>query len=86
MPYERAFHFWAPGRYLGIRAQSFREFVNTLHFIDTESLEYHLDRGDFSNWVEYELHNSGLANKIRKLNDSNIRGEQLRNELLKIVR
>ncbi|HEY4001240.1 MAG TPA: DUF5752 family protein, partial [Candidatus Xenobia bacterium] len=86
VPYERSFHFWAPGRYLGIRAESFKDFVNTLHYIDEESLEYHFERGDFSNWIEYELRNSALADKIRKIHDKNPRGEQLRAELLKAVR
>ncbi|NDD29184.1 MAG: hypothetical protein EB084_13045 [Proteobacteria bacterium] len=86
VPIEKAFHFWTPGRYLGVRATSFREFIDTITYIDRESLEYHMARGDFVNWLEYELGNSALANKMRALGERELRGEDLRGELLKLVR
>lgn len=86
LPDEKAFHFWAPGRYLGVRATSFRDFIDTVLYIDRESLEYHMDRGDFINWFEYELENETLANKMRALRERQLRGEELRTELLKIIR
>jgi mannose-1-phosphate guanylyltransferase/phosphomannomutase len=86
LPDEKAFHFWSPGRYLGVRATSFKEFVDTVLYIDLASLEYHMDRGDFVNWFEYELQNESLARNIQSLRDQNLRGEELRNELLKLVR
>lgn len=86
LPIEKAFHFWAPGRYLGVRATSFREFADTVLYIDLESLEYHMERGDFVNWFEYELENTALADKMRTLRERELRGEELRGELLKVVR
>ncbi|MEW6280926.1 MAG: DUF5752 family protein, partial [Candidatus Eremiobacterota bacterium] len=83
LPEERAFHFWTPGRYLGVRARSYREFVDTLHYIEPASIAYHLERGDFSNWVEYELKDAGLAERIRIL-DAAASGEDLRSELLRL--
>lgn len=82
---ERAFHFWVPGKYLGIRARSFKEFVDAIHFIDPKSLEFHMSKGDFANWVEYELDNPRLADKIRTLRGKDISGEQLRDELKEIL-
>lgn len=86
LPDEKAFHFWAPGRYLGVRATSFREFVDTVMYIDLASLEYHMERGDFINWFEYELQNEPVAQRIRGLRDRDVHGEELRSELLKLVR
>lgn len=81
---ERAFHFWAPGRYLGVRARTYGEFLDTLHYIEPASLSYHFKRGDFSNWVEYELHDGWLAEQIRQLETDVDRGEELRQQLLKL--
>lgn len=86
LPVEKAFHFWAPGRYLGVRATSFRDFADTVLYIDLESLEYHMERGDFVNWFEFELENAPLAEKIRALREREVRGEELRSELLRLVR
>jgi mannose-1-phosphate guanylyltransferase/phosphomannomutase len=83
LPEDRAFHFWTPGRYLGVRARSYREFVDTLLYIEPGSLAYHLERGDFSNWVENELKDTGLAERIRAL-DAQSSGEDLRSELLRL--
>ena len=85
LPVERAFHFWIPGKYLGIQARSFKEFVDNIHFIDNVSLDFHLSKGDFANWLEYELDYPRLADKIRKLRDREVKGEQLREELIKIL-
>ena len=86
LPDEKAFHFWVPGRYLGVRATSLKQFVDTLHYIDLQSLEYHMERGDFNNWIEFELQNPSSAGRVRELRERNLRGEDLRAELLRAVR
>lgn len=86
LPDEKAFHFWVPGCYLGVRATSLKQFIDTLHYIDLMSLEYHMDRGDFVNWIEYELQNESLAGRVRELRERSLRGEELRSELLRAVR
>ncbi len=82
LPEERAFHFWTPDRYLGVRARSLKEFINTLHYIDPSSLSYHIQRGDFANWMEYELEELQLADKVRRLKGTLDTGEDLRKALL----
>lgn len=86
LPDEKAFHFWVPGRYLGVRATSLRQFVDILLYIELESLDYHMERGDFVNWIEYELQNEPLAVRVRALRERGTRGEELRAELLRTVR
>ena len=82
---ERAFHFWAPGKYLGIRARSFKEFMDALQFVEPVSLEFHMGKGDFANWLEFELDRPKQAEKIRKLKEDGSIGEDLRDKLLQIM-
>lgn len=85
LPEEKAFHFWNGERYLGVRARTFIEFLDTLHYIDTSSLAYHFKRGDFSNWVEHELRDSWLAEQIRLLETDENRRESLRSSLVTLL-
>lgn len=81
---DRAFHFWTSGRYLGVKARTLREFIDTLHYVDSDSLAYHLERGDFSNWLELELGQSQLAAQVRQLRAHKLRGESLRLAMLQL--
>jgi len=85
LPPEKSFHFWVPGRYLGKKAQSLKEFLDTLHYIEIESVEYHMDREDFANWIEYELENEIMAGKVRALRIKNLKGEDLREEIIRLM-
>ncbi|MBT9589220.1 NTP transferase domain-containing protein [bacterium] len=81
---DRAFHFWTSGRYLGVKARTLREFVDTLHYVDGDSLAYHLERNDFANWLELELGEAQLAGQVRQLRAHKMRGESLRAALLQL--
>ncbi|HXE71120.1 MAG TPA: sugar phosphate nucleotidyltransferase [Candidatus Nitrosotenuis sp.] len=85
LPHERAFHFWTPGRYLGVQARSLREFIDIVHYIEAGSLEFHLQRGDFVNWLDFELHHPALAAEVRCLQEQGLTGEALRRSLLDIL-
>jgi mannose-1-phosphate guanylyltransferase / phosphomannomutase len=85
LPEEKAFHFWNGERYLGVRARTFIEFLDTLHYIDNSSLAYHFKRGDFSNWVEHELHDSWLADQMRHLETDTDKTESLRSGLVHLL-
>ncbi|MCD6309364.1 MAG: mannose-1-phosphate guanyltransferase, partial [Candidatus Eremiobacteraeota bacterium] len=82
---EKAFHFWTPGKYLGVKANSLAGFIDVIHYIEQESIDYHMARGDFANWIEYELFNPGLAEKVRKLKEEQLQGEEIRKRLLKLL-
>lgn len=81
---DRAFHFWTSGRYLGVKARTLREFVDTLHYVDDLSLAYHMERNDFANWLELELKESTLAQQIRQLATHHLARESLRAALLQL--
>ena len=85
LPEEKAFHFWNGQRYLGVRARTFIEFLDTLHYIESSSLVYHFKRGDFSNWVEHELKDTWLAEQIRMLEQDDDRKESLRSSLVNLL-
>jgi len=81
---DRAFHFWNSGRYLGVKARTLGEFVDILHYVDTESLFYHLERNDFSNWLELELGQVQLSSELGGVRAQRLRGEALRAALLQL--
>lgn len=85
LPEEKAFHFWNAQRYLGVRARTFSEFLDTLHYIEASSLTYHFRRGDFSNWVEHELKDEWLAEQIRMLETDPERLDSLRSSLVQLL-
>jgi mannose-1-phosphate guanylyltransferase/phosphomannomutase len=85
LPEEKAFHFWNAQRYLGVRARTFSEFLDTLHYIEASSLTYHFRRGDFSNWVEHELRDQWLADQIRMLEADPDRLDSLRASLVQLL-
>lgn len=85
LPEEKAFHFWNAQRYLGVRARTFSEFLDTLHYIEASSLTYHFRRGDFSNWVEHELKDQWLADQIRMLEADPERLDSLRASLVQLL-
>lgn len=82
---DKAFHFWNEHGHMGVRAVSLKEFADIISYIDISSIEYHVGREDFANWVESELEDKTIASKIRNLQKKDIHGEQLRQELIKIT-
>lgn len=85
LPEEKAFHFWNAQRYLGAKARTLSEFLDTIHYIEMSSLTYHLKRGDFSNWIEHELHDQWLAEQIRMIETDSDRQESVRSSLVQTI-
>ncbi len=53
--------------------------------IDSKSLEFHLNRGDFKKWIREVWNYKELAEKISKIEKLNLKGEQLRTQIYKAV-
>ena len=85
LPEENAFHFWNGDRYMGVRARTFIEFLDTIHYIESSSLSYHFERGDFSNWLEHELHDTWLAEQVRLLESETSSRDSLRSQLVNLL-
>ncbi len=84
--FEHGFNFTTKnGVYTGITATSLRDFASKLETVDVESVLFHYPRGDFQNWIEDTLGEKELADRMCFIK-TELPGEQLRKQLLKIVR
>lgn len=84
-PQDKAFHFYAGiGKPLDCHAHSLPDFCYKILKISTESLEFHLNRGDFENWFT-SLGDMELAKKIALLKEKTLTGEELRSKLYEIA-
>lgn len=80
------FHFYVGiGNYTGISAASYKDFLTSIKQVKTESLSFHVERGDFQKWVSDILKDKKLAKEIGKLKGQKLRGQALRNRLYSIV-
>ncbi len=83
---EVSFHFYVGiDKPLGFFAQSLIEFYRLIKQVTADSLEFHLYRGDFENWIREICRDSELATTVGNLKMDELKGEALRNALLKAI-
>ncbi|MGD0645978.1 MAG: DUF5752 family protein [Candidatus Bathyarchaeia archaeon] len=86
VPDEMAFHF-----YFGIdqpadfTALTLEEFCRVIKEVKVDSLEFHLYRGDFENWLKEVMKDQELVAEIGGIKAAGLKGEDLRKELLKVL-
>jgi NDP-sugar pyrophosphorylase family protein len=86
VPRDKSFYFdTGLGQYSGILATSIQEFLDALKIVPLESLEYHIGRRDFEKWTKDVLGSVLLADNIRTLRRSQLKGEDLRLQLVGAV-
>ncbi len=84
-PHEKAFHFYAGiGKPMNLYAHDLLEFCDRIGKVDTESVGFHVARGDFEVWF-LALGDPELARKTALLKERKLSGEDLRAKLGKIV-
>jgi DNA-binding Lrp family transcriptional regulator len=84
VPKDMAFHFYTGvGQPTGFSAESLKEFYEIVRRVPAESLEFHLYRGDFENWIKAAFKDKALADKLASLKSANVKGEELRQEIIK---
>jgi alpha-amylase len=71
--------------YTGTTAWSLKGFLAALQKISTKSLEFHNDRGDFEEWAEKSLQDELLGRALKKEKLMRLKGETLRNLMIKAV-
>jgi predicted transcriptional regulator len=86
VPQEMGFHFY----YLmdqpsDFSAQTLEEFYRIIQKISVDSLEFHLFRGDFEKWLKGACKNAELADAIGDVKATELKGENLRKELLEVL-
>ena len=65
VPPEKAFSFSSHERPTGYAAHSLQELANMLEFVPDDVIRYHVERDDFSRWVDQVIGDKELAGKIR---------------------
>ena len=86
VPPEKIFYFYdGIGKYTGKNAASLKEFGEKVKEVDEKSLEFHLQRRDFENWISGALKEDELAKQVTEIRESNTTGRELRERLYLIV-
>jgi predicted transcriptional regulator len=86
VPVEMSFQFYVDvDKPLGFSAQSLEEFYRQIKQVTADSLEFHLYRGDFENWLRDVCKDSELAEAFGSYKTEALKGEDLRKALLKAV-
>jgi DNA-binding Lrp family transcriptional regulator len=86
VPKEKEFHFYnGVGQPTSFQAESIKGFYELVKRVSMESLEFHLYRGDFENWLKSEIKDAALAEGFAKLRTTQLKGENLRQEINKAI-
>ena len=83
--FESGFHFMENGAYNGMTSTSLNEFERHLQLVNEKSIEHHFRLGDFQKWIKNILYDSQLSTTLDTIN-TNLSGEELRSEILRIIR
>ena len=84
---EGAFYFFTSiGNYTGRFARCLEEFLSVIKDVDAESIDFHLKRGDFERWIRNGIGDGELAERVGKLRDAGLKGDDLRRSLRYIVK
>jgi hypothetical protein len=77
-PRDKAFHFYvAIGKPLNLYAHDLLDFCSKIGNVNADSIEFHMDRGDFEAWFK-ALGDLELAKKTALLKERKLLGEELR--------
>lgn len=86
VPEENAFQFYVGvDKPLGFSARSIEEFYRVVMQVCSDSLDFHLYRGDFENWLRLVIDDKELTDEAATLKASGLNGEELRKTLLKAI-
>ncbi len=84
--WEKSFQFYlGMDKPLGFSAQTLEEFYRLVRQVVSDSLEFHLYRGDFENWTRDVLLDAELSQEIGSVKAAELHGEDLRKALLKAI-
>jgi DNA-binding Lrp family transcriptional regulator len=83
VPKDTAFHFYTGiGQPTGFSAESLKDFYEIVKRVAVESLEFHLYRGDFENWIKTAFKDAELTDELANLKSATLKGEELRKEII----
>jgi predicted transcriptional regulator len=86
LPKEEAFHFYTDiGQPTGFSAESLKELYEIIKRVAVGSVEFHLYRGDFENWIKAMFKDEALADELASLKSADVKGEELRQEVITAI-
>lgn len=86
VPKDNGFHFYnGLDQPTNVTAQTLGEFYDAIKQVNSESLDFHLYRGDFENWLKDTCKDAELAEELEDFRELDFKGEGLRKELLKLL-
>jgi DNA-binding Lrp family transcriptional regulator len=86
VPPETAFHFYTGIDHpLSIFAKNLIDFCETIKSIDVRSIEFHMTRGDFQQWIRY-LGDLELEKRLGLISVSSLGDDTLREKLYHTLR
>jgi predicted transcriptional regulator len=84
VPKDMEFHFYmAIGLPTSFTAKSLIEFCEIVKQVPVGSLEFHLYRGDFENWIKTVFNDTALAEELASIKNAKSKGKNLRKGILK---
>jgi DNA-binding Lrp family transcriptional regulator len=86
LPSEMTFNFYVNvDKPLGFSANTLADFYRYVKQVTSDSLEFHLFRGDLENWLREAVNDSELSEVIGRLRTEELKGEALRKAILKSI-
>jgi len=86
LPKEAVFHFYTGiGQPTGFSAESLKELYEIIKRVAIGSVEFHLYRGDFENWIKAVFKDEALADELASLKSADVKGEDLRKEIIAVI-
>jgi len=83
---EMSFQFYYNiGEPTELNTKTIEEFYRAIKEVSADSLEFHLYRGDFENWIKEVFKEPELADEISAIKAAGSKGEELRTELLRVI-
>ena len=76
-PYPGFFFYSEEEKYTGYSAHNIEEFSEAIRSVSLQSIEFHLERKDFENWLNY-ISQKNLAQQFKAIRESMKTGDELR--------
>jgi hypothetical protein len=86
---QEGFHFYlAIGEPTGETAVSLADFAEKMGAVDARSVNFHYTRKDFEKWIREVIGDSTLASRLNMISRMHmgIKGEALRNQIIRVVK
>lgn len=82
---DKAFRFYGEvGQPLGATAKSLSEFAAAVKGVDSSSVKFHVERGDFESWFKM-LGDKSLADQVAAMRGRNMSPDELRGKVSSTV-